>query len=457
MRTRSLADPRSWRYQAAIHAYHRPSDPLASPADVLPSAAQQQRFWNQCQHFSWFFLPWHRMYLLCFEQAVQTAIDEVGGGPGDWALPYWNYSSGAESRRLPLAFRLPTMPDGSANPLRVEQRLRGNDGAIVATANQASVQACLVEPRFDAPSVGGLAGFGGPQTGFNHSGSVGAPLGKLEATPHGSMHVAVGHFMGAFATAGLDPMFWLHHCNIDRLWEVWRNRHPLHRDPTSPLWLSGVTFDLHDGLGSPVTFRAADVVNTAAPLLEYRYDDISDPIGGVAAAAPAAGGVAMAEQHPEMVGATQEPTVLTGGTSETRIAVSPPTGPAAAAAAAAAAPPTVHLNVENVTGFDSNSTYAVYINVPEGERAEDHPELFGGLVPTFGVPEATRGDAQHAGDGLTFSLDITEVARRLEARGEWGTDLRVTFVPEGMPLPPSVAAAAPPSPVRVGRVSVYFA
>jgi tyrosinase len=28
-------------------------------------------------------------------------------------------------------------------------------------------------------------------------------------------------WMGDFATAGLDPVFWLHHSNIDRLWQVW--------------------------------------------------------------------------------------------------------------------------------------------------------------------------------------------------------------------------------------------
>ena len=31
-------------------------------------------------------------------------------------------------------------------------------------------------------------------------------------------------FMGGFSTAPLDPLFWMHHCNIDRLWEVWVQR-----------------------------------------------------------------------------------------------------------------------------------------------------------------------------------------------------------------------------------------
>ena len=34
-------------------------------------------------------------------------------------------------------------------------------------------------------------------------------------------------------TAGLDPIFWLHHANIDRLWEVWR-QNPTRRMRTRP-------------------------------------------------------------------------------------------------------------------------------------------------------------------------------------------------------------------------------
>src|SRR4051794_6899889 len=77
MRTRPLADPTSWRFQAAIHEYDRGSDPLASASDVMPSSADQTRFWTQCQHFSWFFLPWHRAYLAVFEQIVAATIAQL--------------------------------------------------------------------------------------------------------------------------------------------------------------------------------------------------------------------------------------------------------------------------------------------------------------------------------------------------------------------------------------------
>jgi tyrosinase len=455
MRTRPINEPSSWRYQAAIHAYDRPRDPFAVNGEALPAAADQTRFWNQCQHASWFFLPWHRMYLSHFERIVAATIEELGG-PADWALPYWNYSDNANpnARKLPLALTLPTMPGGADNPLREQNRLRGNNNEIVATPNEADVRTALIDPRFEGPNIGGTAGFGGPQTGFMHSGGLGAPIGKLENTPHGTMHVAVRGFMGAFITAGLDPLFWLHHSNIDRLWVVWRKRNAANVDPTKAQWLTGVTFAFHDANGAVVSQTASQVVDTTTVPLEYEYDNVADPIAAVGVAAPPARRATMAAEPPEMVGASAHPIVLTGGAASARVAIHAPTGPAARRAVAG--PPDVHLNVENVRGLDAEGTYAVYLNLPDGAAAANHPELFAGLVPLFGVPEATRGDANHPGDGLTFSLDITDLVRRLEARGAWTGDLKVTFVPEGMPIAGSARGVVAPAPITVGRVSVYY-
>jgi tyrosinase len=454
MQARPIGDPTSWRYQAAVHAYDRQRDPFRQTGDQLPSQADQNRFWNQCQHASWFFLPWHRIYLAYFEQIVRAAVVQLGG-PDTWALPYWNYSdaSNPNARRIPLAFTLPTTPEGGQNPLRVEERLRGNDNEIVATPNEVNVRTALIDRRFEAPNVGGTAGFGGPQTGFRHGGGLGDPIGKLENTPHGSMHVAVRGFLGAFNTAGLDPLFWLHHANIDRLWAVWRGRNSLHRDPTRAQWLTGVTFLFHNAQGAVVSHTASQVVDTTAVPFEYRYDDVSDPLGGRAAAEPEAR-ARMAAGPPEMVGASEGPVVLTGSAASTRVTVSQPVGPAALRAAGE--PPEVHLNIENVAGLEAEGTYAVYINMPEDAKPEEHQDLLAGLLPMFGVPEATRGDNNRPGGGLTFSLDVTDVVRRLESRGEWTGDVRVTFVPEGMPVADNRRAAAPPEPITVGRVSVYY-
>jgi hypothetical protein len=107
--------PASWRYLAAIHAVDLEELPRRSWAKGAT--------WNECQHNSWFFLPWHRMYLHYFEQIVRQTIADLGG-PDDWALPYWDYSDPDREnvRRLPPAFREPQMPSGDPNPLFVSER-----------------------------------------------------------------------------------------------------------------------------------------------------------------------------------------------------------------------------------------------------------------------------------------------------------------------------------------------
>jgi tyrosinase len=202
------------------------------------------------------------------------------GGPSDWALPYWNYSASSAAARLPAAFRNPTLSDGSTNHLFVAQRdPDANAGRDFATAAMTDVSVCLSESSFQ--SAGGSAGFGGRKTAFNHAGGA---FGTLEGTPHGRMHVAVSGpsasgFMGSFTRAPLDPIFWLHHSNIDRLWEVWLQRDSAHQNPTTSDWLTSVSFDFHDASGSPVSMTPSQVLSTRAAPLSYEYDDISDPLG----------------------------------------------------------------------------------------------------------------------------------------------------------------------------------
>lgn len=287
MRSKPIADPTSWRYQAAIHDYpppgsdlarRRAEDPFAVSTDVLPSNAEQTRFWKQCQHSSWFFLPWHRMYLHHFERMIMGHVARLGG-PSDWALPYWDYSASTADALLPLPFCAATLGDGTANA-QFDSRLfinfpeRSSDANLrraFATAADTDTSVTLSSTQFE-PS-GASNEFGGPRRRFHDPG----PAGSLEATPHGSMHVAASGtsargFMGSFVTAPLDPIFWLHHCNIDRLWKAWRRGASTHTDPTNRAWLDE-RFDFHDASGAIVTMTSSEVLNTRAAPLSYAYDD----------------------------------------------------------------------------------------------------------------------------------------------------------------------------------------
>ena len=456
MQKRPIKDPTSWRYQSAIHDYVAGQDPLAQPGEALPSAGDQKSFWQQCQHGSWFFLPWHRIYLFYFEQIVTAAIVKLGG-PSDWALPYWNYSDGnnADSRRLPAAFIAQQMPDGSKNPLLVQARDEGNDGNPVGDANDVDIKTCLGEAVFPAASTGGDPGFGGPQTAFQHSGGV---TGSLEATPHGNMHVRVGGWMAAFETAPLDPIFWLHHANIDRLWNVWRQRDPGHVNPGDSQWLTGVSFQFHDAQGSAASQTSSQVVDSTASPLLYKYEDESDPL----AAQPTPSAVpriAMAERPiPEMVGASSAPVTLTGQPAHAQMVVHPPSGPAREARAAGAPPRKIYLNIENVTGSGRARVYSVYLNVPEGSDPASHAELYAGDLPMFGVVEASRADARHPGTGLHYRLDVTTLVQALESKGAWDPQkVRVSFAPKPWGSGPKGAPRASDHEIHVGRVSLYYA
>jgi tyrosinase len=455
MRKRPFTDPTSWRFQAAIHDYKPEQDPLASPDDPPPSEDEQKRFWLKCQHATWFFLPWHRMYLTYFERMVAAIVAQLNG-PADWALPYWNYSdsNNPDARRLPPAFRDENLPDGSPNPLYVKERDAGNAGEEVATPRMVSLK-CLTESDFEADPMGGSSGFGGPGPDPNHDDA--GRIGSLEGTPHGSMHNAVGGWMGEFFTAGLDPIFWLHHSNIDRLWQVWRNRDRRHQDPPDASWQTTVTFEFNDGSGGVVALSPSQVVDTTAAPLSYKYEDVSDPLG--AAPQPLLESVpvlSMAKTIPEMIGATEKPVALRGQVATTSFAVSPPTGPAAILESAS--PRKMYLNFENVTGDGKAIVYAVYLNLPAGADPDNHQELFAGLLPMFGVEHASEPTRQHPGGGLHYTLEVGDVIRTLQSKNAWDSgNVRITFVPESPRARLEAISVSASGPIQVGRVSLYTA
>lgn len=284
MKAKPLSDPTSWRYQAAIHDYVRAEDPLQQPSD-LPLPPDAATFWRACEHRAWFFLPWHRMYLHHFEMMVLNEVIRLGG-PTDWALPYWNYSAAdPNSRLLPEAFR--------SGRLFVRQReVRANAGQQFMTGLTVSL-ACLRETVFRG-APGGSEGFGGlppvlPAT-KNHANGPFAG-GAVELAPHNGVHGALSGddfpggvrkplqdrgWMGDFTRAPLDPIFWVHHCNIDRLWEIW-TRTLGRLNPTTADWRN-TSFPFRDVNRARVDMTPAQVVDTRADPLFYIYDDISAPV-----------------------------------------------------------------------------------------------------------------------------------------------------------------------------------
>src|SRR5215470_6262983 len=214
-----ISNRNSWKFLGAIHGF----DPqqwadleLIRPNDPVPADLTNDTYGNQCQHGSWFFLSWHRGYLFSFEKIMAAKVKELTGD--DWALPYWNYldPSNPNARRVPDAF----LADGTANPLKKYPRRPGLT-MLQPGPRDAFSLAAQDEDDFLVGNDGSI-GYGGGITGdfAQFSGST----GDVENNPHNTVHRLIGGdngFMADPILAGLDPIFWLHHANVDRLWQAW--------------------------------------------------------------------------------------------------------------------------------------------------------------------------------------------------------------------------------------------
>ncbi len=471
MQSRELNDPNSWWFFAAIHGEYVgvanypgwgsiPGPPQV-PTSPVPSQGVKDQFWNQCQHQSWYFPPWHRGYLLALEAQVRAAVVRLGG-PDCWALPYWNYFGPDDQFDMPPAFAQEELPGGEANPLFVTARFGPNgDGNIFIPIPPVS-QACQNNDIYTGSSpVTPRPGYGGPQTGFWHGGGR---SGNLESNPHNQVHVDVGGdnnviwgLMSDPGLAALDPIFYLHHCNIDRMWAAWNAKG--NSNPTDDAWLDGPAasgqreFVMPMPDGTTWVFTPSQVNSLSQ--LDYTYDDLStvqaQPAERVLAqrlsrlgATPTdtAPGDAMANQDDsELVGAHDGALEIksSGARATVRLDtnVRRKVSDSLRMASRKSLPDLVYLRLENVRGNRDAHKLTVYVN-----------EQAAGTVATFGLRRASQKDGQHGGEGLTFELDITGIIDNLHLDESLDADsLDVKVMPS--------KAVPDDAEFTIGRVSVY--
>ena len=80
---------------------------------------------------------------------------------------------------------------------------------------------------------------------------------------HNHAHAWVGGIMNNTSTSPTDPIFWMHHAEVDRLWEIWRQANPT----PAPL-LSGP-----DRIMDPWAESYDELLDIAA--LGYSYDSMT--------------------------------------------------------------------------------------------------------------------------------------------------------------------------------------
>jgi tyrosinase len=469
LKKRPVTDRTSWRYLAAMHQFDRNhwiGLNIITPTTPLPPASDTDITWNQCQHSSYYFLPWHRGYITRFEQIIAATIVSIGGSPG-WKLPYWNYldDTNTNARKIPAAFLekfLPAPDNHVRNPLedlpRFGQKVLGPEPRLQIDDIDLSAM--------DEDDFTGSVSFGGSKTLFSNP-EVGV-RGQLENVPHGSVHVLVGGarpvnpgngYLSSFDTAGLDPLFWLHHCNIDRLWEAWMIKTGSKME-SGKQWLDGPsdrTFAVPKVDGSGLeNYTARDTL--AGGKFHVEYDDlhlgtgVPVPPPGGAVVATTLGPAGMSE--PQVIGANDEKVVLGhNDLAETAVKLAPEAGGAVVAAMGPAADAAVKtkrlfLKLENIRGASTAGGLKAYVNLPAGQGADNlSQDHVAGSAALFGLSSASKTDGPHGGNGITVVFDITNLARRLIGQGDFDpAHLRVKII--------SAHEGGDTDPITIDRVSV---
>jgi len=187
------------------------------------------------------FLPWHRVYLYEFELLLQTVHPEI-------TIPYWDWTKSSE-QLVPqwLASVLPTVNIPNPGPGVVKvTRFPGTSGydlaAVVAGAVNGAPALADVQRAADYTTF----------------------ASGLESI-HDLVHVWFGRrgTMYALNRAPADPIFWMHHANIDRLWWEW---HAKARGPQTEPTLQG-----RDAIMDPWRFAEPDTRDIAHFKYEYAH------------------------------------------------------------------------------------------------------------------------------------------------------------------------------------------
>jgi polyphenol oxidase len=447
----SVSSPLQWDNWVSLHARHC--------TEATPGKADQV-------HWSWFFLPWHRAYLWFLERhlanIVKTVLKESDAG---FALPYWDWTAHKEmpntrervAKTLPSplfgydpskedmvkaddlgfdnmalwdGYRKPTPQQPTMDP--ANERAQDSKEHIEETIAYMSPQSIALMLLLEFEDFAGKA--------VDPNAAIATPdgMGILEHYPHNNGHDWVGsrlgksRDMGSLRYAALDPIFFMHHANIDRIWSLYRRTQP---DPDKPWGSNGFVwgkqaYTFVDVDGSLVSVTVSDVIKCMtnvtylAPQLEGAAPSLMKVLSAQAAPAETP------EQSVDLVQATGtltvRPLTLAGN----------PQPPAARrllaqrAAGPAGSSPSLLVIETGPIPYPGKFTVRVFLNKPDADAttSSHDPHYVGRIRALDSEARATEG----AGNEVhTFSILIPGGTHNLYSQLQTAGPVSVTLVPLG--------------------------
>ena len=165
------------------------------------------------------FLPWHRSYLLDLERELQAIDPSV-------SLHYWRWDEPA-----PFLFHEDFI--GVSNEDKEVEFSPGHPLSTWITDGELGIRRRpFFDPRTSAAWFPNGSQRLAPRTQAQTLalGDVYADFRGMEGNPHGWAHVSFEGWISSIPTAAKDPLFFMLHSNVDRLWALWQWTHR-HTDP----------------------------------------------------------------------------------------------------------------------------------------------------------------------------------------------------------------------------------
>lgn len=212
------------------------------------------------------FFPWHRAYLYRFEQVLQDQVSDI-------TIPWWDWRTKQNQEgKIPDAFAL-EKTNGEDNPLyRSFMDVPSSNPPL----NRYTIRfPGIFEGIPNPPTLPTSESIEDLVKNRNNFDDFSDAIENVHGLIHGWTGGTVIQNgrriygdMGSIATAAFDPIFWSHHCMIDRIWWLWQMKHGTRNIPSVYLDLVLEPFDL--------TVR--DVLDIYD--LGYDYAGIEKSVGG---------------------------------------------------------------------------------------------------------------------------------------------------------------------------------
>ena len=194
-----LSDPERNRYLAALGTLNAQGQGAYRDFRDMHTEASDREM-----HGNTGFLPWHRAYVLDLERALQAIDASV-------TAPYWKFDEPA-----PTLFTQEFM--GESDPNNRVIFTPGHALEHWRTDSDAGITRGLLF------SLDGPANVSDEATTISLGGQTGiySRFRRMEIDPHGFAHTNFEGPVNFPPTAVKDPLFFMLHANIDRLWAKWQ-------------------------------------------------------------------------------------------------------------------------------------------------------------------------------------------------------------------------------------------